>query len=349
MRLSSALLLLAALLSTAAAFGDEPDRTVLLDATASADPAAAAQAFYRLAELDDRQYEFARALEEYDACISQAPSGPFASRAAIRASHLRGHAEGGFAPLVRLERVRRDPSLADDPRAIDALVHDAGSFPPGRVRVEARMLAAEAYLGRLHRTEDALPLLRLAAEDPLADVVIARQAGEQLVDTLIDLGKLDQARLTAEALGPRLDPKALKTIHRLLRRRLAHRLALADLVVVLALAMGSLAHAARRRALGDVGRELRRFAPLAAAFAAFAGIAGGLLASSYEAGNAAPFVWLAVTTLLLVLLGRAWGVAGSVRASARAARALLCASSVVAAAFLMLETGFPSYLEGFGL
>ncbi len=349
MRICSAFLLLAALLSAAAAFGDEPDRAVLLDATTSADPATAAQAFYRLAELDDRRFEFALALQEYDACISRAPSGPFASRAAIRASTLRGHAEGDFAPLVRLEHVRRDPSLANDPSAVAALVHDADSFPPGRVRVEARMLAAEAYLGRLRRTEDAIPLLRLVAGDPHADVVIARQAGQELVDALIGLGRLDDARLTAETLGTRLDPKALKTVHRMIRRRLAHRLALVDLALVLVLALGSLARTARQGGLGNVGRELSRFAPLALAFAAFAGVSGGLLASSYEAGNAAPFVWLAATTFLLMLLGRAWGAAGSVRASARAARALLCASGVVAAAFLMLETGFPSYLEGYGL
>ncbi len=44
-----------------------------------------------------------------------------------------------------------------------------------------------------------------------------------------------------------------------------------------------------------------------------------------------------------------WGAVGSEGAAPRAGRALLCAASVLAAAFLLLDLVNPTYLEGFGL
>jgi hypothetical protein len=40
---------------------------------------------------------------------------------------------------------------------------------------------------------------------------------------------------------------------------------------------------------------------------------------------------------------------GSQTAAARAARALLCGATVIAAAFMLLDTLGPQYLTGFGL
>ena len=77
-------------------------------------------------------------------------------RAGDRAEWLRSRSEGDFVPLTRLEKLRRDPAQSSDPAAVDGLAHDADSFPPGMVRVEARMLVSEAWLGRLHRPDDAI-------------------------------------------------------------------------------------------------------------------------------------------------------------------------------------------------
>jgi hypothetical protein len=88
---------------------------------------------------------------------------------------------------------------------------------------------------------------------------------------------------------------------------------------------------------------------VAAIFVAFVAVAGGALASNYEAGNAAPFLLLGAVVLPLVLVARAWSAVGSTRGAARVARALLCAATVLAAAFLLLDAVNPQYLTGFGL
>jgi hypothetical protein len=185
--------------------------------------------------------------------------------------------------------------------------------------------------------------------DPRADVLTSRQAARELVETTADRGDLDGAARIAKDLGPKIDPKVVVAIVRRLRRRVAHRVATVDLAAVTLLAAGSLALGWRRGALPVVLREIRRIAPFAVAFAAYAGILGGWLASSYEAGNAAPFWAIGGTTLVLGLLARAWGAVGSKRSGPRALRAILCATGVLAAGFLVLERIDATYLQGFGL
>jgi hypothetical protein len=51
----------------------------------------------------------------------------------------------------------------------------------------------------------------------------------------------------------------------------------------------------------------------------------------------------------LLLLARAWSAVGSQSSPARAARALLCGATVIAAAFTLLDRFGPQYLAGFGL
>ena len=89
--------------------------------------------------------------------------------------------------------------------------------------------------------------------------------------------------------------------------------------------------------------------PLTAGFVAFVALGGGLLASRYESGNAAPFVLLGVAVTPLLLAARAWGAVGSLRPRARIARALLCSATVFAVAFLVLDRSHPEFLAGFGL
>jgi hypothetical protein len=101
--------------------------------------------------------------------------------------------------------------------------------------------------------------------------------------------------------------------------------------------------------VGAAAEAALRVLPLAAAFALFVGAGGGLLASSYDAGNAAPFLVLAPVILGVILLARAWGAVGSREAPARVFRAILCASSLCAVALLLFDELMPQYLEGLGL
>jgi hypothetical protein len=159
------------------------------------------------------------------------------------------------------------------------------------------------------------------------------------------------ARRAVDAAGSAGDPKLRAHVVTLARRRTLHRAAWIDLAVVALLASASLARAAatRRGALADVARHLRRLAPLAIAFTAYVAIAGGALAAKYESGNALPFWALGAVLLVLVALARAWSATGGASRTARVTRAVLAATTVVAAAFLVLESIDTMYLEGFGL
>ena len=262
---------------------------------------------------------------------------------------LRVARAGADDDAERLDRVRQSPTLSADPATIDALARDVQSFPPGTVRVEARMFVASAWLGRMHRPDDAIPLLRAVSDDPDADSLTARLAEREIVQTWIDEGRLDEAAAEAASHADRLDPRVVKQTRTLLRRRAIRRGALVELGAFAGLAGASLLRALRRGALGDAGRALRRIAPVALGFAAYVAVAGGVLASHYETGNAAPFVAFGLLVLPLVFVARAWSAVGATSARARAGRAALCAVSVFAAAFMLLDAVDPTYLEGFGL
>jgi len=185
------------------------------------------------------------------------------------------------------------------------------------------------------------------ASDRHADVLTARQAAREIVDAYVAEGDLDAAARAARELGNKLDPKVGRDLARLARRRTLHRVAIFNVVAVLLCAALSLALG--KGSWGALARELRRFGPFALAFVVYVGLIGGWLASSYESGNALPFILLGGATLLLGAAARAWAVTGSPRRWARGLRAALCASSVVAAGFLLLERIDASYLAGFGL
>ena len=325
-------------------------RTMLERAASSdGDGEQVAEALFRLGEMDEDDGAFERAVAHDRACASAAPDTRWAVRATERVDWIHARSEGGFVPLARLERVRRDASLASDPAAIDALARDAQGFPPGIVRVEARMLVAEAWLGRMGRPRDAMPVLRDVADDPRADPVTAGLAERELVETLAAGGAIEEAAAEARAHASLLEPRFLRGIGQLVHRRWMRRAAIAVIGGFLGLAAMALERARRRRALGETARALRVVAPVAVPFAAFVGLAGGALASRYESGNAGPFLLLGGATLPLVLVARAWGSVGSSWPAARVGRALLCSATVLAAAFVLLDVVSPEYLEGFGL
>jgi hypothetical protein len=309
----------------------------------------AAAALYNQAESDEASGNYASALTHYRDAYGQAPSGRFAQRALTRADFLRAHSEGNFEPFSRLERFRRDPALANDPAAIDALALDAEQFAAGPTRSEARMLVAEAYIGRLTRHGDGIAELRKVVADPKADVLVGRLAAREIVETEIADGDDAGARADAHAMANRLDPKLVKRTERLRQRRLLHLTAIVDLALTACLVGLAVVLAKRRGSLDAVGRTLARTWPVAVGFAGIVAIAGGALASSYESGNAAPFRAFGVALLPVLLAARAWGAAGSSTRAAKASRAILCASATLACAFVVLEAIDPTYLDGFGL
>jgi hypothetical protein len=252
------------------------------------------------------------------------------------------------AARARLDSVRQDPARASDPAAIAALARDAEDFP-GTVRADARMVVAQAWLQRLHRPEDGLAELRKVAGDGEADPIVARLAEQQVVGAAIAAGRIDDAVAEAHARADLLDPRFVAQVDRLTTRRALRRVAGAIVMVFGALAAIALGRAARLGKLAAAGRAVQGFAGLASAFVVFVGGAGGALASSYEMGNAAPFLWLGSVALPLLVLARSWAAVGSAAGAARAFRALVCATAALAAAFLVLDVLGASYLDGFGL
>jgi hypothetical protein len=316
---------------------------------AAADRETTAEAHFRLGEIDEDEGAFARALDEDRACLAASPRGPWADRAAERIAWLEARDEGDFEPLARLERVRRDPSKSADPHEIEALAGDAEQFPPGRVRLEARLLVAEAWLGRLHRPEAAIPELRVVVSDSAADPVTARFAERELVDALVAVGLIAEARAEADRHRDRLEARFVTRVDRLARRVWLRAAAAAAVAVFLALAGASLLGASRRGRLGGARRPLRALAIPAAIFALDVGCVGALLAQREEGTSGRPFLLFAAAVLPLLLVARAWSAVGSNHLGARAGRAALCAATALAAAFLVLDASDPAFLEGFGL
>ena len=306
-------------------------------------PQTAAEAYYFLADADEHELHFALALEHYQACLAHLPSNRYAQRSDARASYLRTHAEGDFVPLTRLERIRRDPNATADAAAMERLARDAEAFPKGAVRNEARMVVAEAYFSRLGRPGDAhAPLAAILAEDD-ADPLLRQQAAQRLVDLDLAAGSFAEAKGAAARVAKE-QPALLARVRRLERRHWMHFAAIGAVVAfALLAALGIL----RGRKRG--GGEVRSFLPWALAFAAYTGAMGAMLASSYEQGNAVPFLAFAASLVPLVLLSRGWGASGGSTPQARAGRATMSVLAVLAAAFLLLERIDARYLESFGL
>lgn len=316
---------------------------------ANDDAEAVAQADFLLGQLDEEDGAYPQALLDDRAAVDAAPTSRWAFRASDRIDWLRARAEGNFEPLRTLERLRRDPALSNDPAAIEGLARQADGFPPGMVRVEARMVVAEAWLGRLERPDDGIAILRLVTAETHIDPLTQRLAERELVEAMLSRGDIDGAVAEVAARPARFDSRFAKQVRRLKVRRAVGRGAVAVLAIFGVLALLALVRAWRAKTLHLAWEAMRALAPTAGLFVALIAGGGGALASKYETGNAAPFFMLGAAVLPLLLVARAWSAVGAQRPAARAARALLSAATVVSAAFVMLELVNPEYLVGFGL
>ncbi len=312
------------------------------------DVRAQAEQRFASAEKAASELHFAEALDAYREAVAADPSAPFVQVARARISYLEAHAEGGFAPLRRLESVRRDPAKSGDRAEIEALARDIPSFPQGRVRTEAELVVAEAYWHRFDEPRRAIAPLERVIETDSADRMTRSLAMSEAVALHRQLDELDDAYALVERF-PDLAPGTRAEVLKLVRRGKLRSIALVVLGLFVLIGLGSIVRAARR--LGSI-RDLPRRAvrPLAVAFSLYVGGAAAILVRIYGDGDPLPFVWLGFGVLGVDVIARVWRIgSGDRRAIARVGRALFCAVSVIAAAFLAVERTNAGYLESFGL
>ena len=304
---------------------------------------------FAAAEAAEDAMRFAEAVRYYEELLRLAPSYSKAPRARARLEDLRAHSEGDFAPLRRLETVRRDPKLAASADAIAALERDAEAFPPGRVRAEARLLCGTAWLGRLEDPSRAIPPLAAVLADENADLLLRRLALSQLVDARRALGDIAAAVADVDA-HPELLPALRDTVHREARRVWIRRGSIALLASMLAI--GSVALIRLARASGLRGMASVAIRPLSAIFALWLGGMGAVLARGYDASDPRPFLFLGLAVFFVDIAARAWSATAGRDLGLRVGpvfRATLSVASVIAAAFLSLEASDVAYLDSFGL
>jgi hypothetical protein len=229
-------------------------RALFESARAASDKQAAAEAYGRLGAMDEEEGAYARAFEEDRRCLALSPGGRIARNVRMRVDWLRARSEGDFVPLSRLWAVRRDPAFSRDPAVVEAFVQEAGGFPPGIVRSEARMAAAEAFLA-MHRVDEAVPLLVAVHDDPRSLGTTIGLAEGNLVQARIEGGNLGEAANEVERRGALLEPDQAAKVRRLVRRRTMQRTAIAGLGAV-AFTGVILALARRRRGRTAIAREL---------------------------------------------------------------------------------------------
>lgn len=311
------------------------------------DPKTRARASYELAERAATDLRFGEALAAYDKAIELDPSAPFVRVARTRAADLRAHAEGDFAPLTRLEAVRRNPAASRD--EIEALARDAEHFPAGRVRSEAQLVAAEAFWHRFGAPDLAARALDAALSDDSADRLTRALALSELVALERERDDLDAAQRVVSRY-PDLAPNLRAEIERLVRRVWIGRIAIALLACVLLIGVASVLRAlfVHRRDPDEVLRNVVRAQSVA--FALYIGGTASLLVRLHGEGDVRPFLWLGFGILAVDAAARGWRL-GFVdeRAAVRMGRAITCGVAVLAVAFLSLKYADAAYLESLGL
>lgn len=314
-------------------------------AVRSGDASEAALGEYHLARLDDDALDFASALAGYRRFVARDPGSRYASRALARIDDLSAHAEGGFAPLVALERVRRSTALSDSPAALAELDRGSQAWPAGAVRAEAWMLVGEAYLGRMRRPRDAAGVFLRLAGDEGAPAGLRELAGTRLVEARALLG--ESARAERELSGVRVTDEVRAQATLLARRARLRRAATTVLALVGASGLAALLLAWRRGQMGEVWRRWKRPMPLVQLAVLTAG--GGAMAKLADEHDASPFAVLGGGALAVYLVAVALNVVGGTSGGSRAARAAVTAMAVLAVSYLAMLGLDPMMLEGIGL
>lgn len=119
----------------------------------------------RLARAAEEKGDIHRALALYEAVVNAGPSSRLAARATDRLRWLSERSEGEFAPLMSLLRFRNQADHRS-PERLAAFAKELETFPPGRVRREARALVANAWLSQPERTQNAMDMFEAWAAEP---------------------------------------------------------------------------------------------------------------------------------------------------------------------------------------
>lgn len=305
---------------------------------------AEAERLYQIADDAERDLKFQDALDAYEASVRVEPSNRFALRSTARARWLRDRSEGDFAPLVELERARRDPGAQGKADVVDALARDLENFPPGEVRLEARMYAAEAYEAKLGRPRDAERELDALLDEPKGDVPLRAQAALRLIDLAEARGDVVAAKHAAARVET-ASPTIAVAVAQWARRRILLRVAITLLSAFAAFGV----FASARHLRGARAARLAQFAPKAALLCVYLASFAAILSVASERGHAVPFLLLPLAMFPIVMLARAWALSGDASRAARAARAVFGALAVASAAFIVLHQIDVRYLESFGL
>ncbi|HSN99908.1 MAG TPA: hypothetical protein VLS89_16550, partial [Candidatus Nanopelagicales bacterium] len=211
---------------------------------ATAGPREEATARYAEAERAAAELRFEEALRGYREALGRDPSAPFARAARARIAYLDARGEGGFGPLARLEAARREPERLGEAEELEAFAREVEAFPPGRVRVEGRVLVADALEHRRGEPGRAAVLLDAVLADPAADQVTRALALHRLVAIHRGRGDIGGARgavLRYADVAPELRAEVLRVARRVTLRWAA--VGVLGLVAVAALA--ALARAGR--------------------------------------------------------------------------------------------------------
>lgn len=303
-----------------------------------------AERLYGLAEREERDLDFAKALANYEESVRTEPSNRWALRSSARARWLRERSEGEFAPLAELERLRRDPNAQGDALRIDTLARDLETFPPGEVRTEARMFVAESYAAKLARPSDAERELDALLDEPKSDVPLRAQAASRLVNLAMARGDATAARHAAERVS-KTSPTLTARVAHWARRRTTLHVATVLLSAFIALGVAT----AARNLRGARITALRKFAPKAALICVYLAIVAAVMASAYERGHTLPFLALPAALFPVLLVARAWALSGASSRAARTARAIFSVAAIASVAFIVLYKIDTRYLESFGL
>jgi len=309
----------------------------------------AARASFLLAELDETERNYPSALAHYRDVLAIDPGNWYAVSARARIDALAIY-DGGYALLARLDAVRKDPQKANDGFAIDALHKEAIQFPAGRVRNEALLFVAEAYVGRLHRPADAVTPALAVAKDEHGDAV-HRSAGYELAYSAMHaIGDLDRERRELGS-DPQAPDSVRSRVKRDVRRHSLHATSIAIASTGLALFVWALVRTLRRGRWSIASQTA--FDLRAIGFLAILVFGGYLLGEKWEAGQGAHFLPFGIALVLVHLLVACWrGAYGDESAFRRAIGSLTAAACVLAAAYLVLERGEAKgtpLLQGFGL